>query len=78
MFLWEHHRKLFFHLQQIFDTDKTALCCFLDNEFHCRDRDWYTGETWSVSQSESIAYSEKLKMDGLKKKRLGPFLPDKE
>ena len=65
--LWEYHRKLFFHLQQIFHPDKTALCCFLDDEFHYRGRNWYTGETWSVSQSESIAYSKKLKLDELKK-----------
>ena len=54
------------------------MVCFLDDEFHNRGRDWYTGETWSVFQNELIAYSEKLKMDGLKKKRLGPFLPEKE
>ena len=67
VFLWEYHRKLFFLLQQIFDADKTALCCFLDDKFHYRGRDWYTGKTWSVSRSESIAYSKKLKMDELKK-----------
>ena len=67
VFLWEYHSKLVFHLQQVFDTDKTALCCFLDDEFHYRGRGWDTEETWSVSQIESIVYSEKLKMNELKK-----------
>ena len=73
VFLWEYHRNFFFLLQQIFDTDKTALCFFLDDKFHYRGRDLYTGKTWSVSKSESIAYSEKLKMDELKKRWLVIF-----
>ena len=36
-FLWEYHSKLDFHPQQVFDIDKTALCCFLDDDFY------YTG-----------------------------------
>ena len=48
-FLWDYHNKFIFHLQQIFEMDKSALCCFLDNEFHYRGRDWYTGKTWNVS-----------------------------
>ena len=47
--------------------DKSALCCFLGNEFHYRGRDWYTGETWNVSLSKQIEYQEKLKMDEEKK-----------
>ena len=73
VFLCEYYRKLFFHLQQIFDTCKTLLCCFLDDEFHYRGRDWYKRKTWSVSQSESIAYSEKLKMNEINKSDWVPF-----
>ena len=57
--------------------DKSALCCFLDNEFDYRERDWYTGETWNVSLSEQIEYQEKLKMEEEKKKCWGPFLREK-
>lgn len=58
-FLWEYHSKLNFHLQQVFDTDKTALCCFLDDDFYYTGRDWHTGEIWRVSQTELIEYSKK-------------------
>ena len=33
-FLWEYHGRLAFHLNQVFSADKSALCCFLDDEFH--------------------------------------------
>ena len=59
-FPWQYHEKLLFHLQEIFDVDKTALDCFLDREFQYKSRDWYTGETWCVSLSEEIDYEEKL------------------
>ena len=45
VFLWDYHKRLIFHLQEIFETDKTALCCFLDAEYHYWGRDWRTGET---------------------------------
>ena len=47
--------------------DKSALCCFLDNGFDYRARNWYTGETWNVSLSEQTEYQEKLKMEEEKK-----------
>lgn len=50
-FLWKYHGQLAFNLNQVFCADKSALCCFLDDEFHYRGRDWRSGETWSVSQS---------------------------
>ena len=43
-FLWEYHSKLDFHPQQVFDIDKTALCCFLDDDFYYTGTDWHTGE----------------------------------
>ena len=67
VFLWEYHSQLFFHLHQIFNVDKSALYCFLDDEFHYQGRDWRIGKTWSVSQTQSINCTEKLKLDELKK-----------
>ena len=52
---------------QVFSADKSALCCFLNDEFHYQGRDWRSGETCSVSKTESIDYTEKLKLDELKK-----------
>ena len=54
-------------MHQIFNVDKSALYCFLDDEFHYQGREWRIGKTWSVSQTESINYTEKLKLDELKK-----------
>ena len=76
-FLWSYHEKLIFHLQEIFDTDKSALCCFLDDKFYYRGRDWRTEETWSVSLSKQIDYQEKIKKDKARKKVLGPFPSEK-
>lgn len=72
--LWAYHNKLVFHLQNIFEIDKSATCyCLLDDQFYYRGRNWYTGKTWSVSLSQSIDYSEKLKMDEAKKSCWGLF-----
>ena len=76
-FLGSYHSKLVFHLQEIFDTDKSALCCFLDDEFYYRGRDWRAEETWSISLSKQIDYQEKIKKDEAKKKVLGRFPPEK-
>lgn len=65
--IWKYHKKLLFHLQGIFDFDKTALHCFLDTEFQYKDRDWYTGETWRVSFSDQLDYEEKIKLNEAKK-----------
>lgn len=37
-FPWQYHEKLLFHLQEIFDVDKTALDCFLGSEFQYKGR----------------------------------------
>ena len=38
-----------------------------------RGSDWYTGETWCVLPSKQIEYQEKVNMEKMKKKALGPF-----
>lgn len=61
--LWAYHNKLVFHLQNIFEIDKSATCyCFLDDQFYYRG-----------TLSESIDCSEKLKMDEAKKSCWGLF-----
>lgn len=70
--IWKYHKKLLFHLQGIFDFDKTALHCFLDTEFQYKDRDWYTGETWRLSFSDQLDYEEKIKLNEAKR-LLGNF-----
>ena len=69
VFLWNYHSKLIFHLCQIFEIEKAALCCFLDDEFHYRGRDRLTGKTWSISQTEPLKHEMKLKLEELKKFR---------
>ena len=67
----DYHKRLIFHLQEIFETDKTALCCFLDAEYHYRGRDWQTGETWNFPLSEQIEFEEKIWLDNEKKTTAG-------
>ena len=69
--------RLIFYLQEIFETYKTALCCFLDAEYHYRGSDQQTGETWNVSLSKQIALEEKIWLKDEKKQLLGPFPPEK-
>ena len=67
VFLLNYQSKLIFHLYEIFETDKAALCCFLNDEFHYRGRDRLTGKTWSISQRESLEQGMNLKLEELKK-----------
>ena len=67
VFLLNYQSKLTFHLYEIFETDKAALCCFLNDEFHYRGRDRLTGKTWSISQKESLEQGMNLKLEELKK-----------
>ena len=67
VFLLNYQSKLIFHLYEIFETDKAALCCFLNDEFHYRGRDRLTGKTWSISQKESLEQGMNLKLEELKK-----------
>ena len=57
-----YHQKLVPYLNQLFHENKNLLCCFLDSEYK------YSRETWIVSLSESIKYTEKLKSDEIKRK----------
>ena len=67
-FLKDYQSKLYYHLQELFYVNIESLYCFLLDEYTYKGRDWYTGETWSVSLSDSIRYQEKIKMDEIKKK----------
>ena len=68
-FLYSYHSKLCFQLNQLFDEDKTATECFLHSEYEFRGRDWTSGETWSVSLSDSIRYDEKIELCQLREKK---------
>ena len=69
-FLYSYYSKLCFQLNQLFDEDKTAAECFLHGEYKFRGRNWTSGETWSVSLSDSIHYDEKIKLGQLRAKNL--------
>ena len=77
VFSWDYHKRLIFYLQEIFETYKTVLCCFLDAEYNYRGSDWRIGETWNVSRSKQIAFEEKIWLNNEKKRLLGPFPPQK-
>ena len=62
--------KSFYHfLLQIFDENKTAVDCFLDDEYCYSRCHWCTGQTWLVLLRESIEYS-----NGIKKNQSNKFL----
>ena len=71
VFLWDYNKRLIFHLQAIFETDKTALCCFLDTEYRYGSRHWQIGETWNVPLSEQIEFEEKIWLGNEKKTTAG-------
>ena len=82
LFLKDFNEKLYHHSMELFDTNKSAVCSFLDSEYHYGGRDWHTGETWSVPLSEQMRYEENIKINQMKKKKkktqLGLFLPATE
>lgn len=69
-FLHDYYSKLDIHLNQMFDEKKGVVCCFLHQEFEHKGRDWTTGRTWSVSFTDSIRWSKKIKIDQMKAKGL--------
>ena len=76
LFLKDYNEKWYHHLMELFDTNKTALCCFLDEEYHHKGRDRCTGETWDVPLSEQMRYEEDIKINQMKqKKTIEPFPP---
>ena len=66
-FLQDYHLKLLPHLFEVFNVDKKAIECFLNNEHNYSCRDWNTGEKWSVILRESIKYTKYLKRLNSKK-----------
>ena len=55
-FLRLYHSKLVYYLMQIFSLNKSAIKCFLFDEFIYSGPDWYTGKRWSISLREQIKY----------------------
>ena len=70
IFLFSYYSKVCFELMQLFDEDKSCINCFLHQEYTFGGRDWTTGETWHVPPSESIRYSENIKIAKLKAGKL--------
>ena len=63
--LYDYNTKLYYHLIELFDTNKCTLCLFFFyDEYHYGGRDWSTGYTWdvslSLSLSEQMKYEEEL------------------
>ena len=52
-----------------FDQKKDHIECF-QGEYKFGGRDWYTGEYWSVTLSESIWYNEQLQVAHLRRQKL--------
>ena len=50
-------------------TKKDYIECF-QGEYEFGGRDWYTGEYWSITLSESIWYNERLQVAFLKRQKL--------
>ena len=48
---------------------KNYIECF-QGEYEFGGRDWYTGEYWSITLSESIWYNERLQVAFLKRQKL--------
>ena len=69
LFLKDYNEKWYHHLMELFDTNKCALCCFLDEEYHHKGRDRCTSETWDVPLSEQMRSEEDIKINKIKKKK---------
>ena len=65
-----YYSKLYHELMELHDQDKSCIDCFLHQEYTFGGKDWTTGETWRVSLSESIRYSENIKIPNLKEQKL--------
>ena len=44
-YLKNYHLKLIQSINKLFFQNKASACCFLDDEYTYRSRDWYSGET---------------------------------
>lgn len=45
IFVKAYHLQYLPFLPEIFNSDQTHVDIFLDDEFVCKGRDWYTGKT---------------------------------
>ena len=50
-----------------FEKEKSAICCFVGEEYRYTGRDRYAGRRWCVSQTKFIEHTMKNKMDEIKK-----------
>ena len=49
VFLKTYHAHLFPYLIEIFDVNKGAIDCFFKDNFVYLERDWSSGQKWSVT-----------------------------
>ena len=63
LFLKDYNEKLYHLSMELLDTNKCAICSFLDSEYHYVGRGWQTEETWSVPLSEQMRYEENIKIN---------------
>ena len=70
VFLESCYSKFCHEPMELYDKDKSSIDCFLHQEYTFGGRDWTSGETWCVLLSESIRYSESLKISKLKEQKL--------
>ena len=73
-FLNQYYDRLTHELLKLFDQKQDVVECF-QGEYVYSSRDWYTGEHWRVTLSESIPYCEKIHLNQMKETQLGPFAP---
>ena len=82
--LCKYYDRLFKELVKLFYQRPNAADCFLGSEYYYGGSDWYSGEYWRVSLTESIHYSDGIFLrqerdqKKKKKKELGPFPPSEE
>ena len=69
IFFFNCYTKLCHELLELFDQKKDCIECF-QNEYEFCGRDWYTGECWGGTLSESIQYNEQLQVACLRRQKL--------
>ena len=58
-FLIKSHTNLYNYINQLFNTRKHCVCCFLHKEFNSKRKNWFDGTVWQVSLSDAIEHQEK-------------------
>lgn len=69
-FLNCYYSKFCFEIMQLYDEVKSLTDCFLQQEYAFGGRDQTTGETQHVHLSETIQYSESIKIAQLEADKL--------